>query len=97
MVSALSGAPRNIRRMAEYKIILDGLSGFGVEVTSANPHQSVRGFATETDTRNWIAEHQAAAETRILETALSTAAREQMRYRLYQVESRPMFGLPKHS
>jgi hypothetical protein len=69
--------------MAEYKIILDAMSGFGAEVTSANQHQFVRVFPTETDAQTWIAEHQAAAETTIPEIGISTPGSENMRYRLY--------------
>jgi hypothetical protein len=45
--------------MAEYKIILDGLKGFGVEVVSEGRFLSVRGFATELDAAMWIDEQRA--------------------------------------
>jgi hypothetical protein len=75
--------PCDIGGMAEYKIVLDGLSGFGVEVTSANQYQSVRGLATEADALKWIAGHKAAAGTRTVEAGTSKAGEEKMRYRLY--------------
>jgi hypothetical protein len=79
---ALLTAPCNIGRMAEYKIVLDGRSGFGVEVTSANQYQSVRGFPTETNARIWIVEHQASAATRIVEVGTSKPGEGKMRYQL---------------
>jgi hypothetical protein len=82
--------------MAEYKIILDSLSGFGVEVTSANQHQFVRVFPTETDAQIWIAEHEAAAETTIPETELSTPGRT-CAIGYISSESRATFGPLKHS
>jgi hypothetical protein len=42
--------------MAEYKVILDGLSSFGVEVITPDGFQSVRGFPTEAAALLWIAE-----------------------------------------
>jgi hypothetical protein len=42
--------------MADYKVILDGLRGFGVEVTALDGFRSVRGFPTEVDALLWIAE-----------------------------------------
>jgi hypothetical protein len=33
--------------MADYKIILDGLDSFGVEITAPDGFRSVRGFPTE--------------------------------------------------
>jgi hypothetical protein len=42
--------------MADYKLILDGLSSFGVEVTAADGFRSVRGFPTEAAALLWIAE-----------------------------------------
>jgi hypothetical protein len=42
--------------MAEYKLILDGLSGFGVEVTAPDGFRSVRRFPTEAAALMWIAE-----------------------------------------
>jgi hypothetical protein len=44
--------------MTEYKIILDGLTAYGVEV-SQDHFLSVRGFATELDAAAWIAAQQA--------------------------------------
>ena len=46
--------------MTEYKIILDGLKGYGVEVVSPGRFLSVRGFATELEAAAWIDEQQAA-------------------------------------
>lgn len=74
MVSAVFGARCYSGRMAKYKIVPDGLSGFGVEVTSANHHQSVRGFPTETDALQWIAEHRAATATTSAETGIPGAS-----------------------
>ena len=45
--------------MAEYKVILDGLSSFGVEVTTPDGFRSVRGFPTEAAALVWIAEQTA--------------------------------------
>jgi hypothetical protein len=42
--------------MAEYKLILDGLSSFSVEVTTPDGFRSVRGFPTEAAALTWIAE-----------------------------------------
>jgi len=46
--------------MTTYKLILDGLRGFGVEVTSTNCHLSMRGFQTAADARAWITAQQIA-------------------------------------
>ena len=45
--------------MTEYKIITDGLKGYGVEISSPHRLLSVRGFVTELDAASWIAEQQA--------------------------------------
>ena len=45
--------------MAEYKIILDGLRHFGVEISSANGFRSVRSFLTEIAAVAWIEVHKA--------------------------------------
>lgn len=50
--------------MVEYKIVPDGTSGFGAEITSAGRFQSVRGFPTEADALIWVAEQQEAAMER---------------------------------
>jgi hypothetical protein len=42
--------------VAEYNLILDGLSSFGVEVITADGFRSVRGFPTEAAALMWIAE-----------------------------------------
>jgi hypothetical protein len=55
--------------MTQYKIVLDGLRGYGVEVTSAHRFLSVRGFATEIDAAVWIVEQEAGE-------AAAAAARE---------------------
>ena len=44
--------------MTGYKIILDGLHGFGVEITSPDQFLSVRGFATRELAEAWIAEQE---------------------------------------
>lgn len=69
--------------------------GLGVEMTSANQHQSVRGFPTELMRGYEITEHQAADGTRILETTISKAAREQVGS--VSSEPRASFGPPKPS
>lgn len=48
--------------MAQYKIILDGLHAFGVEVTDTNRFLSVRGFSTEKAAQAWIDEQEHAEE-----------------------------------
>jgi hypothetical protein len=48
--------------MAQYKIILDGLRAFGVEVIDRSRFLSVRGFPTEAAARAWIAEQDHAEE-----------------------------------
>jgi hypothetical protein len=40
--------------MTEYTIIIDGLSGFGVEIRSVSAFRSVRGFSTEAAAQAWI-------------------------------------------
>jgi hypothetical protein len=45
--------------MANYKVILDGLRSFGVEVTAPDGFRSVRGFPTEAAALRWIAEQTA--------------------------------------
>jgi hypothetical protein len=40
--------------MADYVIVLDGLRGYGVEITLPGCFRSVRGFATEAAARSWI-------------------------------------------
>jgi hypothetical protein len=41
--------------MTEYTIIIDGLSGFGVEIRSVSAfRRSVRGFSTEAAAQAWI-------------------------------------------
>jgi hypothetical protein len=45
--------------MNEYKISLDGLKGYGVEIVTPDRFLSVRGFATEREAAVWIAEQQA--------------------------------------
>jgi hypothetical protein len=45
--------------MSKYKIVPDGLTAFGVEVSSLNRFLSVRGFATELQAAAWITEQQA--------------------------------------
>jgi NAD(P)H-hydrate repair Nnr-like enzyme with NAD(P)H-hydrate epimerase domain len=46
--------------MADYKIVIDGMLGFGVEVTAPGSFRSVRGFPTEAAARRWIADQMAA-------------------------------------
>jgi hypothetical protein len=43
-------------RMADYTIIFDGLSDFGVEVLADGIFRSVRGFLTEVAAQAWIDE-----------------------------------------
>jgi hypothetical protein len=45
--------------VAHYKIILDGLKGYGVEITSRGQFLSVRGFPTEVAAAAWIEEQKA--------------------------------------
>jgi hypothetical protein len=45
--------------MADFKVILDGLRSFGVEVTAPDGFRSVRGFPTEAAALLWIAEQTA--------------------------------------
>ena len=63
---AMAGAPFDQRSkssraasMAEYKLILDGLSSFGVEIIEPDGFRSVRGFPTEVAALTWIAEQEA--------------------------------------
>jgi hypothetical protein len=42
--------------MGEYKVILDGIAAFVVEITCANGSRSVRRFPTEAAALMWIAE-----------------------------------------
>jgi hypothetical protein len=48
--------------MTTYKIVLDGLTGYGVEVTSPAHFLSVRGFLTELAAAAWVVEQQARDE-----------------------------------
>jgi hypothetical protein len=48
--------------MTTYKIILDGLRSFGVEVMSINRCLPMRGFKTEADAQAWITEQQVAEQ-----------------------------------
>jgi hypothetical protein len=41
--------------MTEYRVVLDGLHQFGVEVSSIGVFRSVRGFATEAAALAWVA------------------------------------------
>jgi hypothetical protein len=45
--------------MAEYELVLDGLSTFRVEITPATGFRSVLGFPTEAAALMWIAERSA--------------------------------------
>ena len=52
--------------MADYKLVLDGLAAFAVNITSTGGHQSIRRFSTEAEALMWIAEQEfrdATAET----------------------------------
>ena len=52
--------------MADYKLVLDGLAAFVVDLASTSGHRSMRRFPTEAAALTWIAEqevHDAAAET----------------------------------
>ena len=44
--------------MADYKLILDGLATFVVDITSTSGHQSMRRFSTEAEALMWIAEQE---------------------------------------
>jgi hypothetical protein len=50
-------APAN--NMTDYQIVPDGPHKFGVEVTSTNSFQSIRGFLTEIAALAWIEAHKA--------------------------------------
>lgn len=45
--------------MTEYKLVVDGLSSFRVEVTPATGFRSMLGFPTEVAALMWIAERSA--------------------------------------
>jgi hypothetical protein len=52
--------------MAEYRLVLDGLAAFVVDITSSSGRRFVRRFPTEAAALTWIAEQEfrdAAAET----------------------------------
>jgi hypothetical protein len=52
--------------MADYRLVLDGLAAFVVDITSTSGRQSMRRFSTEAEALMWIAEQEfrdAAAET----------------------------------
>jgi hypothetical protein len=40
--------------MAQYKVVTDGLTGFGAEITSLGNFRSVRGFPPEAAALAWI-------------------------------------------
>jgi hypothetical protein len=49
--------------MADYKLVLDGLATFVVDITSIGGHQSMRRFSTEAEALMWIAEQEFRAAT----------------------------------
>ena len=50
--------------MADYKLVLDGLAAFVVDLASTSGHRSMRRFQTEAAALTWIAEQEVlAAET----------------------------------
>jgi hypothetical protein len=52
--------------MADYRLVLDGLAAFVVDIASISGRQSMRRFPTEAAALTWIAEQEfrdAAAET----------------------------------
>ncbi len=49
--------------MADYKLVLDGLATFVVDITSTGGHQSMRRFSTEAEALMWIAEQEFRAAT----------------------------------
>jgi hypothetical protein len=49
--------------MADYKVILDGLAAFVVEVTCTNGSRFLRKFPTEAAALMWIAEQEQANAT----------------------------------
>src|SRR5580704_10999558 len=60
--------------MVEYRIVPDGPTGYGVELTSPNRFLSVRGFATERDALAWIQRsrrHRNSLAVRLSQTLLS--------------------------
>jgi hypothetical protein len=44
--------------VSEYKLVLDGLATFVVDITSTGGHQSMRRFSTEAEALMWIAEQE---------------------------------------
>ena len=50
--------------MAEYKVILDGLAAFVVEVTGESGSRSMYRFSTEAAALTWIAEQASREATR---------------------------------
>jgi hypothetical protein len=54
--------------MTEYKVVLDGVPAFGVEITSDDGRQSVRGFRTEAAALMWVAEQEFCAANAVILT-----------------------------
>jgi hypothetical protein len=53
---------RNTVEEATYRVIVDGLSDYGVEVIGAHHFQSALGFPTQMDALRWIADQKAAGD-----------------------------------
>jgi hypothetical protein len=54
----------------EYKVVLDGVPAFAVEITCGDGSRSVRGFRTEAAALIWVAEQEfCAANADILTTS----------------------------
>ena len=49
---------RHIRSMIEYKVVLDGVPAFAVEITCSDGAHSLRGFRTEAAALMWIADQE---------------------------------------
>jgi hypothetical protein len=44
--------------MADYKLVLDGLAAFVVDITSTSGSRSMRRFSTEAEALMWVAEQE---------------------------------------
>jgi hypothetical protein len=57
-LDAFLPAPRYIRSMIGYKVVLDGVPAFAVEITCSDGAHSLRGFRTEAAALMWIADQE---------------------------------------
>ena len=57
-LDAFLPAPRHIRSMIGYKVVLDGVPAFAVEITCTDGAHSLRGFRTEAAALMWIADQE---------------------------------------